>query len=787
VERSAFARARRFLRYHAGATWSALIAGAAAGVLYVALLFLLSLFADLLVNQGAIPAFSALPPPVQQAFREEQPTDPGEAWGQRLKDVPDAPGLSGEQIANLLAAPRDKLSAKDLAQRGRLERWWQKTWEDRLEEVGLGVEQIGKEQRKQLAQLAARDGDAGLSPRDKELRQEVRWRWHIQELLEARVSPEAAALVAAQTRALAEPLKADLALGRDIPHTGILSLVVRTQYRLDGPVTAFLARWNPWMWSSGFGAYLIGLLIVGIIVGLARAGLMFASNYMAALATTEAATRLRRAIYHHTYRLGTLAFRALGPSEAVSVSTRHLEAVHDGLFTWLTTYFREPIKFGLLLLFALMVNFWIALAFLLFALLVWLIGGQIAAYIRRLGRAAAHRAAEQVALLQESIMLMRLVKVYLMEPFNQARVERQLSKYATGQMRRFEGEAIYRPLLVFLGLLAALGLLYVTAWVVLHGQLGVTSAIVLATALVSLYLPLLTWLESRRYLRRGRESAVVLFEFLDRPGGVGQVVEAEFLSGLAKRLEFDNVALKEPGTGRRLLQGVTLTIAAGQRVALVGPEDMEKHALVYLLPRFLDPGTGEIRIDGKNVRWVTLDSLRAQIAMVLQHNLVFNDTVANNIGCGDKSYTLPQIIEAAKVAHAHHLIQKLPHGYETAIGEQGHALRIGEQFRIALARAILRDPALLVIEEPVTPLDEDTKSLLDDTYTRVLPGRTTIFLPHRLSTIRGCDQVYLLYNGKIEAAGEHRDLLTQSELYRHLQYLEFNEFAGLFTGPAVPS
>ena len=234
----------------------------------------------------------------------------------------------------------------------------------------------------------------------------------------------------------------------------------------------------------------------------------------------------------------------------------------------------------------------------------------------------------------------------------------------------------------------------------LDGSLAVSSAIVLVTALVSLYWPLETWLEHLRIMRRGRESAVTLFQFLDRPGDVGQVVDAEFLPPLAKLLEFDNVSLREPGTGRMLLRGVTLTIQAGQRVALVGPDEMEKHALVYLIPRFLDPTSGEIRIDEHNLRWVTLDSLRSQIAMVLQHNLVFNDTVANNIGCGDSAYAMPQIIEAAKVAHAHHFIQKLPQGYETPIGEMGHALNVGEQFRIALARAILRDPALLIIEEP---------------------------------------------------------------------------------------
>jgi ATP-binding cassette subfamily B protein len=162
---------------------------------------------------------------------------------------------------------------------------------------------------------------------------------------------------------------------------------------------------------------------------------------------------------------------------------------------------------------------------------------------------------------------------------------------------------------------------------------------------------------------------------------------------------------------------------------------------------------------------------------VLQNSLVFNDTVANNIGCGDPSFTLPQIIEAAKLAHAHQFIQRLPYGYETPIGELGHSLRPGEQFRIALARAILRDPSLFIIEEPAEHLDDDTKDLVDDTLDRVLPGKTVIYLPHRMSTLRECDKIYLLHNGRIVAAGEHRELVADSELYRHLYYLEFNPFA----------
>jgi ATP-binding cassette subfamily B protein len=221
-----------------------------------------------------------------------------------------------------------------------------------------------------------------------------------------------------------------------------------------------------------------------------------------------------------------------------------------------------------------------------------------------------------------------------------------------------------------------------------------------------------------------------------------------------------------------------MRIAAGERIGLVGTDPAETHAVVYLLARFFDPTGGEIRIDDKNLKWLTFESIRSQIGVVVQPNLIFNDTVANNIGCGDPTYSIPQIIEAAKIAHAHQFIQKLPYGYETPIGEMGSSLRIGEEFRIALARAILRDPAMYVIEEPDMPLDDDTKDLLDDTFARILPGKTVLFLPHRISTIRSCDRVYLIHRGRVEAFGEHRELIAHSDLYKHLHYIEFNEFAG---------
>jgi ATP-binding cassette, subfamily B, bacterial len=822
AERKAFARAASYLNYNAAAKWLAYLAAVGTGVLYIGLLVILWLFADLMVNRGQIPFYRELSRIDQEKFQQYWQTLPAREHAANLQDLglPEASATAIAAASDFSSLPADKQSlcwrgyvAKILRERvsgvaaaqvlpafhelpaeeqkAFLQHWKELPNRERiLGELGFDSAQV--------QELTADDVNA-LAPDRREVAAELAWRVNQYLALRERGDSQAADYLGPRLVAGEQPNPLAGAENSTLADHGILSLVVRMHvrnsmlppdagllaqanpYRVSSTLLGDLAWWNPWMWRYGspsrpnFFYYLTGLLVSAVLLGLLRSALGFVKRYMAAIATIEAIARLRRAVYHHTFRLGTLAVRALGPGEAVTIFTRHTEAVHDALYASLTSLFSEPIKIGLLLAFALIIHPLLAIAFLLFAGLIWLGGGQMAAYFRHRGRLATNRASEQLTLIRESLMLMRLVKTYLMELFNQSRVERQLARQAVAQLRRYTGEAIYKPLLGFLGLLATVVLLYVAGLIVLHGQLGVAGVITLSVALVSVYWPLHTWLENRRFLRRGKEAAVILFKFLDRPGEVGQVVGAEFLPPLSKELVFDNVTLKDPSTGRTLLQDVSLTIKAGQRVALVGPDDLEKHALVYLIPRFLDPTSGEIRIDQHNLRWVTLDSLRAQTALVLQHNLVFHDSVANNIGCGDPAYTLPQIIEAAKMAHAHHFIQKLPKGYETAIGELGHDLSISEQFRIALARAILRDPALLIVEEPEAALDDDTKALLDDTFARVLPGRTAIFLPHRLSTIRSCDRIFLVHKGQLEATGDHRGLLANNPLYRHLHYLEFNE------------
>ena len=544
-----------------------------------------------------------------------------------------------------------------------------------------------------------------------------------------------------------------------------------------------IVRWN-WMWQSNF-SYLRGLFIIAILLAVLRFAALYFGETMAALAVVEAVTRMRRAVYHHTFRLGTLAFRALGPTEAVGVSTRHLEAVNDGLLAWLTVYFREPVKFGLLLIFAMLVNIWLSLAFILFALLVWLIGGQVAAYFRGKGRLATLRAANQLALIQESLMLMRLVKVYLMEQFNQTRIERQFASYARSQLHRYRGEALYWPLFLFLGLVACLVLLFVAGLVVLNDRLSVTSAVILVTALVSLYWPAIFWLECRRLIRRGRLSARVVFEFLDRPSTVGQSVEAEFLPAMTKQIEFDKVSLNEPGSGRKLLHDISPD-HPGRRARGPGRAGGHGEARPGLpaaaVPRS-DLGRDTHRPQERPLGHARFAAGPDRHGPAAQPGLQRHGGQQHRLRRSELSAAADHRSRQGRPRAPIH--SKAAAWLRDDDRRHGPCARHRREVPHRPGRAILRDPAVYVIEEPVNPLDDEVKGLVDDTYSRVLPGRTVIFLPHRLTTIRSCDRVYLLYQGGIEAAGDHRELLGSSDLYRHLQYQEFNEFAGLLQ-PSLP-
>jgi ABC-type multidrug transport system fused ATPase/permease subunit len=307
-------------------------------------------------------------------------------------------------------------------------------------------------------------------------------------------------------------------------------------------------------------------------------------------------------------------------------------------------------------------------------------------------------------------------------------------------------------------------------------QLSLGTAVAFMAVLCWMYFPLESLWLGRQAKQDGIEVASRIQRYLDQIPAVGQMVGAKFLSPLSKLLEFDRVSYTHPTSKKSLLNELALKIPAGRKIALISTDPQEAWAVASLLPRFIDPQMGRVKIDGEDISRVTLDSLRAEVACVWAQESFFSGTVRENLAMGSENLTLPQIVEAAKMSHAHNFISLLPHGYETMIGEHGEDLDDGQAFRLSLARACLRNPALIVIEEPAKKLDDATKDLIDDAYQRIEAGRSIIFLPSRLSTLRRADEIVLLHQGKVAAIGPHAQLVKKDQLYRHWEYVHFNEF-----------
>jgi len=368
---------------------------------------------------------------------------------------------------------------------------------------------------------------------------------------------------------------------------------------------------------------------------------------------------------------------------------------------------------------------------------------------------------------------LRLIKGYAADKYFQKHYGTHLDQHREDTAERLRYEARVAPVWQGLTLLLMLMIFGLAAQNVLTDRFGLAGAAGVIACLISVAAALGVWLRHRRGIVEADGAARRIQQFLAESALQAQIDGTLFLPSLADSVEFERVAFRDP-VGRMLLDDLSCVIPAGKRTALLATDAEEARALVDLLNRFIEPARGSVKFDGQDLRASTMESLRAQVCLVLQTDLLFPDTVANNIGCGDPGFTREKIVEAAKVAHAHNFSERLPHGYECVVGERGFPLKAGERYRIALARAILRDPPVVVLDEPSEPLDPDTDSVLDDTYARFLHDRTAIIIPQRLATLQMCDYVLVLDKGKATAAGTHAELYGSNPVYRFLLLTRFH-------------
>jgi subfamily B ATP-binding cassette protein MsbA len=377
-------------------------------------------------------------------------------------------------------------------------------------------------------------------------------------------------------------------------------------------------------------------------------------------------------------------------------------------------------------------------------------------------------------ILQETITGFRVVKAFGMEPFELARFRRATSRLFHVNMRITRTTAILPPLMEAVGGLALVGALFYGARFIRGGHLTAGSFVAFLGALFAMYTPIKRLSQLNATLQGAMAAGSRIFGVLDNHQEIPEATNAVALPRMHEGIEYRKVSFGYADSQGSILRRIDLQAASGEVVAIVGTSGAGKTTLVNLLPRFYDVSEGDILIDGIDIRQATLKSLRDQIGLVTQDTVLFNDTVRANIAYGLDDVDEARVESAARAAFAHDFILDLPRRYDTMIGERGSRLSTGQRQRIAIARAILKDPPILILDEATSALDAESERLVQGALANLMKGRTTLVIAHRLGTVRDADRIVVLDGGEIREVGRHDELLRNPRgLYSRLHELQF--------------
>jgi ATP-binding cassette, subfamily B, bacterial len=520
--------------------------------------------------------------------------------------------------------------------------------------------------------------------------------------------------------------------------------------------------------SKGNLGGLSQVFITAIIVFVIRGVFQYGQDSLMAKASLQAITDLRIDLFGHLQSLDLSYFNEKKSGDLAYKLTQDVDRLAEVVRKFFNQFVPSIFTVIFVLGYLLYLN-WVltALTFLVAPLLALSLGW-FGSKLQSFSRQGQDLSSDLAGLLTEIFSGIRVIRGFASEAYEIRRFKRLSQE---NQAARFQAEyikAVQYPVIAVLLVTAVLSVIGFGTWQIGKGNMNPAQFLSFATGIVLLIDPISISTSNFNELKQAESSADRLFELLAVKPVLVEKPNAVVLPAVEGKVEFENVFFGYKAS-QPVLKGVSFTVNPGEVVALVGPSGSGKSSLVGLVPRFYDPQSGKVLIDGTDVRDVTFESLRRQIGIVPQETVLFSGTVAENIAYGQDSFDMEDVEKAAKIANAHSFISAFPKGYQTMLGERGTNLSGGQRQRIAIARAVLLDPRILILDEATSALDTESEALVQEALNRLMQGRTVLVVAHRLSTIRQADRILVIEQGDIREAGNHQELMAiGSGLYRQL-------------------